>query len=101
MITFNIQSDINGNFFRGSKPDNNHQNYWSTHANDALVLTLEQVRKIRRAIGRGNIAIEPTDSPPLTTEEFDRELYCMESQNPTTAGTHIERATDEPEANRK
>ena len=77
MLTFNLKSDINGNYFRGSEPDNKHSNCWSTHANCALVFTIDQVRKIRAAIGRGGIVIEPTNRQPLGDEEFDRELSCL------------------------
>ena len=79
MLTFNLQSDINGNYFRGNKPSNSAGNCWSTHQSRALVLTLAQVRKLRAVLGRGTVVIDPTDTPPLTAEVFDRELYCEET----------------------
>ena len=78
MLTFNLRSDINGNYFRGHEPVNSVSNCWSTHGDEALVFTLEQVRKIRAALGRGSIVIEPTDADPLTDVQFDKELWCVE-----------------------
>jgi len=61
MLTFNLQADITGNYYRGHEPRNGEGNCWTTHANLALVLTLEQVRKLRATLKRGSIIIEPTD----------------------------------------
>lgn len=76
-ITFNLQSAITRNYFRGSKPSNDAGNCWTTHASCALVFTIAQVRKMRASLSHGSIIIEPTDREPLTDLQFDHELYCI------------------------
>ncbi len=81
MLTFNLKSRRNDNFYRGHAPGNDSSNCWSGRKN-ALVFDIEQARKIVAAWrGSMEIVIAVVADPAVDDREVDRELFCIRGGN--------------------
>lgn len=81
MITFNVQAR-NGNYYRGHEPCNEHGNCWSRDAEDALVFTIKQARKLGSAWGwTGLHIVISMKAEPMGHYAFLKELFCAQGGN--------------------
>lgn len=74
MITFNVRAR-NGHFYCGHEPGHVSGNCWGDE-DKALVLTLNQARRLCR-VWPGYLKIEiAVKSIPIADEHFEQELFC-------------------------
>ena len=80
MITFNLQAP-NKNYYRGHRPSNTSSNCWASDVRHALVLTIEQSRRLighSSCITSGLHIIVSVCATPIPNLECDREMFCLD-----------------------